>query len=55
MRIETFFDLYYLTGLQLSKGLLLVTKRSAYLFVDGRYKQKAEENFPFTVKNYGKE
>lgn len=43
--IEDSADLFYLTGLELSKGRLLVRKEDATLYVDGRYfaaaKQKA--------------
>ncbi|MCH9630165.1 MAG: Methionine aminopeptidase 1, mitochondrial [Chlamydiia bacterium] len=44
---EDYFDLYYLTGLKLSRGTLLVSKTQACLFVDGRYLQIAKERFPF--------
>ncbi|OGN63746.1 MAG: hypothetical protein A3E80_01650 [Chlamydiae bacterium RIFCSPHIGHO2_12_FULL_49_9] len=36
-------DLFYLTGLPLSKGRLWVSKKEATLFVDGRYFAKAKE------------
>lgn len=35
--VESPVDLFYLTGLKLSAGALVVTPRSARLFVDGRY------------------
>lgn len=39
-------DLYYLTGLSLSLGTLLLADQHATLFVDGRYIQSAQENSP---------
>ena len=36
-------DIFYLIGIELSTGVLLVDKKSAQLFVDGRYRQVAEE------------
>lgn len=39
-------DLYYLTGLKLSSGRLVVHPRGSRLFVDGRYFQIAQENSP---------
>jgi Xaa-Pro aminopeptidase len=44
-------DLFYLTGLQLSTGALLLTKRSSCLFVDGRYLQVAKEKSPIPVSS----
>ncbi|MGE5195789.1 MAG: M24 family metallopeptidase [Anaerolineae bacterium] len=41
--IEHPVDLFYLTGLSLSSGSLLIFKKEAYLFVDGRYFQEAKE------------
>lgn len=43
-------DLYYLTGLRLSRGELLIKKRSARLFVDGRYREMASKLDHVTVK-----
>ncbi len=44
--IENPLDLFYLTGLTLSSGVLLVDKKNALLCVDGRYIQKASESSP---------
>lgn len=44
--IENPVDLFYLTGLQLSKGTLTATKNEAALFVDGRYFAAAEKKAP---------
>lgn len=37
-------DLFYLTGLKLSLGRLIVTKKKACLFVDGRYLEACQKN-----------
>ncbi|MDE3045811.1 MAG: aminopeptidase P family protein, partial [Verrucomicrobiota bacterium] len=42
-------DLYYLTQLNLSRGLLLITKKEMALFVDGRYLTTAQEQAPCPV------
>lgn len=47
--IQKSIDLYYLTGLTLSKGTLLVSKEEALLFVDGRYFDYAKKSFPGKV------
>lgn len=47
--IEHPIDLFYLTGLELSAGSLLITKKSQHLFVDGRYFQVAKEKSPVPV------
>lgn len=47
--IEEPTDLYYLTGLTLSKGRLLVTEKQNTLFVDGRYFEKAKKEAPCEV------
>lgn len=44
--IEDPIDLYYLTGLQLSLGSLIVEPQQATLFVDGRYIEAAQKVFP---------
>ena len=44
-------DLYYLTGVQLSKGCLILSDKAACLFVDKRYKEAAENAFAFEVRN----
>lgn len=43
-------NLYYLTGLELSAGKLLVHSKGADLLVDGRYLELCRKNCPFTVK-----
>ena len=48
--IDDPLDLFYLTGLQLSLGRLVVTQTEATLFVDGRYFQMCEEKASVTVK-----
>ncbi len=45
--VENPTDLFYLTGLTLSKGTLLVDKKGATLLVDGRYIEEAESKSPF--------
>jgi Xaa-Pro aminopeptidase len=47
--IDSPVDLFYLTGIALSHGLLIVTHKEARLFVDGRYIQVAEEKSPVPV------
>ncbi len=48
--IENPIDLFYLTGLILSKGYLLVfPDKEAKLFVDGRYYEKAKKEAPCPV------
>ncbi len=44
--IEKPIDLFYLTGLQLSLGTLIISKKGARLFVDGRYLAFAKKNGP---------
>lgn len=48
--VEDEKDLYYLTGLNLSAGQLLVTKKEACLFVDGRYREQATKKAPCRVE-----
>ncbi|MCB1115398.1 MAG: aminopeptidase P family protein [Chlamydiia bacterium] len=48
--LENPTDLFYFTGLQFSRGRLLITKTKTVLFVDGRYKEAAEKGSPFSVK-----
>ena len=47
--IDNPVDLYYLTGLDLSKGRLAIGKKEAYLFVDGRYFEMAKKKAPCPV------
>jgi Xaa-Pro aminopeptidase len=47
--IEDVINLYYLTGLHLSAGKLLVTPQGATLFVDARYLELCQMHSPFPV------
>ncbi len=47
--VETSVDLFYLTGLKLSVGKLLVHSTDALLLVDGRYLQAAKDKSPVPV------
>jgi Xaa-Pro aminopeptidase len=53
--IENPLDLYYLTGLQLSLGALMVLPNKAQLFVDGRYIAFAKKHSPVPVQLLSKE
>jgi Xaa-Pro aminopeptidase len=53
--IEEEKDLYYLTGLNLSAGRLLITKKDACLFVDGRYREQAVKKAPCRVEGLTQE
>lgn len=44
--IEKPIDLFYLTGLNLSLGTLIISKKGGHLFVDGRYLAFAKKNGP---------
>ncbi|MBS0648486.1 MAG: aminopeptidase P family protein [Verrucomicrobia bacterium] len=48
--IEDPLDLFYLTGLQLSLGMLVILPSKAELFVDGRYMEFAKKNSPVPVQ-----
>lgn len=48
--IEDPVDLYYLTGLSLSKGALLLTRKKQLLLVDDRYFQSAIEKVVVKVE-----
>lgn len=48
--IEDPTNLLYLTGLCLSRGILMVTKDDAVLFVDGRYFATAERHAPCPIR-----
>lgn len=52
--IEQTLDLFYLTGLTLSKGRLLVQSGKATLFVDGRYFERAKKEAPCHVELWDK-
>lgn len=47
--IENTIDIYYLTGLSISTGSLLISRRKAELFVDGRYFTVCKEKSPCPV------
>jgi Xaa-Pro aminopeptidase len=47
--IENPLDLFYLTGLQLSAGVLIILRQKISLFVDGRYIEFAKKRSPFSV------
>lgn len=47
--VEDSVNLFYLTGLQLSAGKLLVHRRGATLIVDGRYYEQCRKNSPVPV------
>jgi len=47
--VENPLDIFYLTGLKLSLGSLLITKRGAFLVVDGRYYEGYAETPGLTV------
>lgn len=44
-------DIYYLTGLKLSRGALLIQKTGSVLFVDSRYTEYAQKNGLLKVAN----
>ena len=44
-------DLFYLTGVELSLGTLVISEKSARLFVDGRYIEKCKANCAVDVGN----
>lgn len=48
-------NLYYLTGLQLSLGTLLVHAKGTVLLVDGRYFEWCEKNSPVPVRLAGRD
>lgn len=48
--VEDKINLFYLTGLDLSAGKLLVQPHTAHLFVDGRYFESCQKNCPFPVQ-----
>lgn len=47
--IDQIEDLFYLTGLSMSRGRLFVSEKEAILFVDGRYYEKAKKEAPCSV------
>lgn len=47
--IENPIDIYYLLGLQLSLGTVIISKKEARLFVDGRYLHVAKMQSPIEV------
>ena len=53
--IENPLDLFYLTGLQLSLGIVVILPSKVQLFVDGRYFEFAKKNSPVPVELLSKE
>lgn len=47
--IENLIDIYYMTGLELSAGKLLVDSEGACLIVDSRYYENCQKHCPFSV------
>lgn len=47
--IEDVINIYYMTGLDVSTGKLLVDSENAYLFVDSRYIENSQKLSPFPV------
>jgi Xaa-Pro aminopeptidase len=47
--VEDPINLYYLTGLELSTGMLLAHEQGAHLIVDGRYYENAQKTSTFPV------
>lgn len=50
--VDDVINLYYLTGLQLSEGKLIVHKKGAHLLADSRYYELCKKSCPFPVKLY---
>lgn len=50
---ENPIDIFYLTGLQMSVGKLIVSNEAAHLFVDNRYLQMADAESPVPVSLAG--
>ncbi|HSX11942.1 MAG TPA: Xaa-Pro peptidase family protein [Rhabdochlamydiaceae bacterium] len=48
-------NLFYLTGLKLSKGELIVGKKNCHLYIDGRYIQAAKEGAPVPSSLFDKD
>ncbi len=53
--IDNPIDLFYLTGLSLSLGRLVVVAKGATLFVDGRYFQMCQQSSPVKVEKSSQE
>jgi len=47
--VDDAINLFYMTGLDLSAGKLLIDTRTAHLFVDGRYFELCSKKSPFPV------
>lgn len=47
--VDDTINLFYLTGMQVSSGRLVVHKQGAHLIVDGRYIENCKRNSPFPV------
>ncbi len=50
--IEKPVDLFYLTGIHLSAGTLIIGKEISRLFVDGRYIEQCESRSPITAARF---
>ena len=55
-KLDLFFidhplDIFYLTGIKLSKGVLWVHPSKTFLFIDGRYIETAKKTCPYPVKS----
>lgn len=50
--VEQLDDLFYLTGMELSKGRLFVSRTEAILFVDGRYYDLAKKAAPCSAMRW---
>ncbi len=48
--IDTPLDIFYMLGIELSLGRLLISKKKALLLVDGRYEEACRESSPIPVK-----
>lgn len=53
--VENSYDLFYLTGLKLSLGHLLIRKEKCCLFIDGRYFEMASKNSPVPINDLNTE
>nr|NGX51499.1 putative peptidase [Chlamydiota bacterium] len=53
--IENPTDIFYFTGVKLSRGKFFISPRSATLCVDGRYIESAKKDSPFQVRSIGEE
>jgi Xaa-Pro aminopeptidase len=47
--IDSPIDLFYLTGISLSLGRIVITQKDSHLFVDGRYIESCKKQSPISV------